>query len=116
MNDPFGASGAAHSSYYINKYSEAENKKFTARFSEITDGFKKAMEADLSTDSEEVQNLVRDHYEFCSQFWKPDRDSYQSLAMSYILPTPYRDSYEAVAKGLGKYQYDAIVTFANKNL
>jgi len=105
-----------HAGQYLNKYSEAENKQFSVAFTEITDGFKVAFEQGLSADHEEVQELVRQHYEFCLQFWKPDRESYKSLAMSYILPSPYQESYEAVAKGLGQYHYDAIVIFADKNL
>jgi hypothetical protein len=105
-----------HAGQYLNKYSEAENKQFSVAFTEITDGFKVAFEQGLSADHEEVQELVRQHYEFCLQFWKPDRDSYKSLAMSYILPSPYQESYEAVAKGLGQFHYDAIVIFADQNL
>jgi hypothetical protein len=100
----------------VNNYSEAENKQFTAIFGQITEGFKDAMEQGLSSDHETVQDLVRQHYEFCSRFWKPDRESYKSLAMGYILTTPYQESYEAVAKGLGQYHYDAMVIFADKNL
>jgi hypothetical protein len=74
------------------------------------------MEQGLGAEDEKVQELVRQHYEFCLQFWKPDRDSYKSLAMSYILPSPYQETYEAVAKGLGQYHYDAMVIFADKNL
>jgi hypothetical protein len=85
-------------------------------FDEITQGFKVAMEQQLEVSDEQVQDLVRKHYEFCLQFWKPNRESYKSLAMSYILPSPYQETYEAVAKGLGKYHYDAIVVFADKNL
>ena len=105
-----------HAGQYLSKYSEAENKQFSVAFTEITDGFKVAFEQGLSADHEEVQELVRQHYEFCLQFWKPDRESYKSLAMSYILPSPYQESYEAVAKGLGQYHYDAIVIFADQNL
>ncbi|CAB4562560.1 MAG: TipAS antibiotic-recognition domain-containing protein [Actinobacteria bacterium] len=105
-----------HSGQYVNNYSEAENKQFTAAFSQITEGFRVAMEQGLGAEDEKVQELVRQHYEFCLQFWKPDRDSYKSLAMSYILPSPYQESYEAVANGLGQYHYDAMVIFADKNL
>ena len=105
-----------HAGQYLNKHSEAENKQFSVAFTEITDGFKVAFEQGLSADHEEVQELVRQHYEFCLQFWKPDRESYKSLAMSYILPSPYQESYEAVAKGLGQFHYDAIVIFADQNL
>jgi hypothetical protein len=105
-----------HSGHYVNNLSEAENKQFTAAFSQITEGFRVAMEQGLGAEDEKVQELVRQHYEFCLQFWKPDRDSYKSLAMSYILPSPYQETYEAVAKGLGQYHYDAMVIFADKNL
>jgi hypothetical protein len=92
-----------HAGQYLNKYSEAENKQFSVAFTEITDRFKLAFEQGLSSDHEEVQELVRQHYEFCLQFWKPDRESYKSLAMSYILPSPYQESYEAISRGLGQY-------------
>jgi hypothetical protein len=100
----------------VNNYSEAENKQFTAAFGQITESFRVAMAQGLGVDHESVQELVRQHYEFCLQFWKPDRESYKSLAMSYILPSPYQESYEAVAKGLGQYHYDAMVIFADQNL
>jgi hypothetical protein len=112
MSDPFGY----HSGQYVNNFSETENKQFAAAFDEITQGFKVAMEQELEAGDEQVQDLVRKHYEFCLQFWKPNRESYKSLAMSYILPSPYQETYEAIAKGLGKYHYDAIVEFADKNL
>lgn len=112
MTDPFGH----HSGQYVNNYSEAENQQFTAIFGEITAAFAEAMQQGLTPDSEHVQQLVQSHYEFCLRFWTPTRDSYKALAMSYILPSPYRDSYESVAQGLGKYHYDAIVSFADNKL
>ena len=113
MKDPIFGN---HAGQYVNNYSEAENRNFTQVFGQITTEFSLAMSEGLSPDSSEVQDLVRRHYEFCLQFWKPDRESYKALAMSYILPSPYRDAYEAVAEGLGKYHYDAIVCWANNNL
>lgn len=74
------------------------------------------LEEDLSFDSVQMQLAVKKHYEFCLQFWKPNRESYKSLAMSYILPTGYRDTYESYKLGLGKYIYDAVVHFADTNL
>jgi hypothetical protein len=112
MSDPFGH----HSGQYVNNFSETENQQFSVAFDEITQGFKAAMEQGLEAGDASVQELVRKHYEFCLQFWKPNRESYKALAMSYILPSPYQESYESVAKGLGKFHYDAIVTFADKNL
>ena len=112
MSNVFGY----HSGQYVNNYSEAEHKQFTAAFGQITESFRVAMAQGLGADHASVQGLVRQHYEFCLKFWKPGRESYKSLAMSYILPSPYQESYEAVAKGLGQYHYDAMVIFADKNL
>ena len=105
-----------HASLYKNNYSKEENQQFTAAFGELTQRFVEAMRTGLAPTDEKVQTLVKEHFEFCLQFWKPTREAYKSLAMSYILPSPYRDSYEEVAQGLGKFHYEAIIEWADKNL
>ena len=105
-----------HSGLYQNKYTQAENNQFTLEFSELTKGFVEAMNEGINPADDKVQELVRKHYEFVARFWTPTKESYKSLAMNYILPSPYRDSYESVAAGLGKYTYDAIQIWAEKNL
>ena len=101
---------------YQNSYSSQQQAAFAAEFSAITEAFKAQQEAGADPASTEVQALVAKHYEFILQFWTPTRAAYKSLAQSYILPTPYRDSYEAVNQGLAKYHYDAIVVWADQNL
>lgn len=105
-----------HGSAYPNNYTSEQNSAYTVAFKTITDEFKAAQIAGRSPGSEEVQALVKKHYDFCLQFWKPSRSAYKSLAQSYILPSPYRDSYEAVNAGLAKYHHDAIVIWADANL
>jgi hypothetical protein len=105
-----------HSEQYVNKFSKSENEKFTQVFGELTLKFAEKMRAQVAASDEGVQELVKEHYEFCLQFWTPSKEAYKSLAMSYILPSPYRDAYEEVATGLGKYHYDAICIWADKNL
>ena len=92
------------------------NQKFTEVFGEITQEFANKMNEGILASDESVQALVKQHYEFCLQFWTPTKEAYKSLAMSYILPSPYRDSYEEVAVGLGKYHYDSICIWADQNL
>ena len=112
MTERFGY----HASMYNQKFTKAENESFTQQFGELTQDFAKAMAEGLPTESEYVQALVKRHFEFCLQFWTPSREAYKSLAMSYILPSPYRDAYEDVAIGLGKYHYDALIYWADLNL
>jgi TipAS antibiotic-recognition domain len=107
---------AQHGSMYQNNYSQEQNNRFAAEFGAITEAFNQAQVAGTAPDSPEVQALVAKHYEFISQFWKPSRAAYKSLAQSYILPTGYRDTYEAVNPGLAKFHYDAIVIWADANL
>lgn len=111
-NDPLGI----HAGQYQNNYTQEETNQFTLEFSEITKSFAEAMHEGVNPADVKVQELVNKHYAFVSKFWTPSKEAYKSLAMSYILPSPYKDSYEAVAKGLGKYHYDAILIWAEKNL
>lgn len=108
--------GAQHANLYSNDFSSEQNQQFTTAFGQITQAMADNMTAGKSVTDDAVQDLIRQHFEFCSQFWKPTRESYVSLALSYVLPSPYRDSYEAVAAGLGKFHYDAIVQWARNNL
>ena len=112
MSDPLGI----RAGQFRNEYTEAENKSFTEQFGAITTAMAHAMAEGISVSDDRVQQLIRQHYDFCLQFWTPTREAYKSLAMSYILPSEYRDSYESVAPGLGKYHYDAIVVWADANL
>lgn len=111
-SDPLGM----HAGQYQNNFSQAETNQFTIEFSELTKSFAQSMAEGINPADDKVQELVKKHYEFISKFWTPTKEAYKSLAMSYILPSPYRDSYESVAKGLGKYHYDAIVIWSEKNL
>ncbi len=111
MNDNY-----LHAGLYHNKYTEQENQQFAQVFDEITKKMVVALEAGESFDSVAMQAAVREHYEFCLRFWTPNREAYKSLALSFILPTGYRDTYESYAEGLGKYVYDAITHFADTNL
>lgn len=106
----------AHADLYHNNYSKQQNEKFTAAFSAITNAFKQQLIAGAAVSDPEVQELVRRHYEFCLQFWKPSRAAYKTLAQSYLLPTGYRETYEAAHPGLAKYHHDAIVLWADRNL
>jgi S-methylmethionine-dependent homocysteine/selenocysteine methylase len=105
-----------HGSAYASNLSAEQTAGYTAAFSAITEQFKQAQLAGLSVSGQVVQQLVRQHYEFCLQFWTPNKAAYKALAQSYLMPSPYRDSYEAVNQGLAKFHHDAIVIWADANL
>lgn len=106
----------AHADQYNNNYSKEQNEQLTQVFGKLTEEFRVAMTAGRPVSDDSVQELVARHYAFVSQFWTPSREAYKSLAMSYILPSPYRDYYEGVESGLGQYHYNAVVIWADENL
>lgn len=103
-------------SHYNANYTAEQNNQFVQVFSAITQRMISALHDGLAPDSEEMQKAVQDHYEFILQFWTPDKETYKSLAMSYILPTEFNQHYESQAKGLGQYIYKAVCVFADTNL
>ena len=105
-----------HSEQYQSKHSKEEEQRFTQVFGELTSEFASKMAEGVQAGDESVQALVKQHYDFILQFWTPTKEAYKSLAMSYILPSSYRDHYEEIAKGLGKFHYDAVCIWADKNL
>ncbi len=105
-----------HSEQFQNNHSKEENEKFTQVFGELTSEFAAKLAGGVPAGDETVQALVKKHYDFTLQFWTPTKEAYKSLAMSYILPSPYRDHYEEIAQGLGKFHYDAVCIWADDNL
>ena len=105
-----------HSSQYVNKYTKEENQKFTENFAQITSEINELMKAGAAPSDSRVQEAIGHHYEFVCQFWKPDKDAYKNLAMTYILPTAYKDFYDNFEKGLGKFTYDAATIWADSHL
>ncbi len=103
-------------SYYQNNYSQEENQKFASQFESITHKMVACLDQSLPASSEQMQQAVKEHFDFCLQFWTPDKESYKSLALSYILPTPYKETYEGYREGLGQYIYEAVVEFADREL
>lgn len=101
---------------YQNNFTKEENQIFSEVFDSITQKMILSLEAGEAFDSEAMQLAVQEHFDFCNRFWKPTADAYKSLAMSYVLPTEYRDTYESKKAGLGKYIYDAICHFADTKL
>lgn len=105
-----------HSDQYQNQHSKEVQQKYIQIFSELTADFASKMAEGIPADDKRVKSLVKQHFDFILQFWTPNKDAYKSLAMTYLLPSPYRDHYEEVADGLGKFHYDAICIWADRNL
>lgn len=105
-----------HASQYNQQFTREEEARFAEEFTTITSRMNELMKAGSKPSDPDVQMEVAKHYEFVCQFWKPDRQAYKSLGMTYVLPTGYKDYYDDFEKGLGKFTYDAVVIWADANL
>ena len=86
------------------------------QFDQITLKMVSALDAGENYSSEQMQQAVQEFYDFTCQFWTPTKEAWKSMAMSYVLPTGYRDTYESYREGLAKFVYDAVCHFADNNL
>ena len=102
--------------YYNASYTAEQTRDYTAQFTAITQKMADALDAGVPAESDQMQAAVREHYEFCLQFWTPDREAFKSLALNYVLPTGYKDTYEEWRVGLGSYVYAAVCHFADTQL
>lgn len=112
MLDSLVMSNFTFSGYDKTKYSAEENSKLEAAFNQITQKLVALFESGASPEDTATQAVIKEHYEFTCQFWIPTNDSYRSLAISYIIPTPARRTYESRAVGLARYIHDAIDFYA----
>ena len=84
-------------------------------FTEICQDLVAAMKRKRSTDSPEVQLIIRRHYEWLKQFWTPKRASYVGHSQM-IVDSALRQAYEAHHPLLPEFLALAIQTFAEKEL
>jgi hypothetical protein len=111
IDDSF-LSGSSHGT----NINAEQQSQYEQVFSAITERMAEFMSQGLEAHSPEMQKTVDDHYNFILQFWKPDRNAYKSLALSYVVPSEYHEHYENVAQGLGTFIYEAVVYYADNNL
>lgn len=67
-------------------------------------------------ESQAVQDLVSQHYEWISLFWTPDRTEYLALADMYVDDHRFRATYDKFGDGTAELLRDAIHTWAEANL
>jgi DNA-binding transcriptional MerR regulator len=77
-----------------------------------------AMRNNVSVSSNEVQALVKQHFDMVKRHWTPDRDSYTGLAESYtefIWADAFKSQDDKHPK-LAQYLAEAMTVYAEKNL
>lgn len=67
-------------------------------------------------ESDTVQTLIQQHYDWVNQFWTPTQETYVGLGQMYLDHPEFRDFYERLHPGLAEFMVAAMKVFAKRNL
>ena len=85
-----------------------EGAKWTQRMASL-------MENGSTTDSPEVQEMIRQHYEGLRTFYEPNYEMYKGLGQMYVDDPRFTAFYEKFGKGLAVFMRDAMVVYADQH-
>lgn len=94
----------------VNEWNIASQES-TAIFRDLT----ALLEKNYATDSDEVQAVVKRHYDWITKFWIPNKESYAGLAQLYT-EEEWKKTFEAYHPDLAQYLSDGMQVFAERSL
>ncbi|ANN97189.1 TPA: MerR family transcriptional regulator [Legionella pneumophila] len=75
-----------------------------------------ALAKGVRTDSDEVQALIQEHYDWVNNFWTPTKETYLGLGKMYLDHPDFRLFYNKYHPGLVDYLVAAMRVFAERKL
>jgi len=99
----------------VKNWTKANWEKSGAAFVRICQDLVALMGRKLSSDSRDVQEVIRRHHQWLKQFWTPTRESYAGHSQ-IIVDSDLRKAYEAYHPQLPEFAAAAIRVYAEKEL
>lgn len=75
-----------------------------------------ALKQGQKIDSDKVQKLIQQHYDWVNNFWTPNKETYLGLGQMYLDHPDFRDFYNRFHPSLAEYLNAAMEVFAKHNL
>lgn len=102
----------------VKKMSQQDLEKSKKEFPKICEDLASHWKNHFSADSQEVQKIIRRHYEWIKQYWTPDRESYIGLGQGY---TGFEwknafETYDSEHPKFAQFLAEAMEVFANSKL
>ena len=116
--DRFGQSAKDHiteSKENLKGWSKKDFEQAKANAHQFCEELVQALERRLEVSSVPVQNATRKHFEWLSQFWTPNKETYAAHG-KFIVESELRTFYEKYHPALPEFLADAIQHFANHAL
>lgn len=96
------------------KKSDWENFKTSG--DTLNQALAKVVTEDLAVDSDVVQQLIQQHYDWVNNFWTPNRATYKGLGQMYLDHPDYRIFYNRYHPDLVEFLVEAMNIFADQKL
>lgn len=115
----FGACTTTHlatSKERTRNWKKSDYEKARQDCDTISQSFAAVLQRGAKPSDPEVQRLVRQHHEYVSQFWVPDRDAYIGLSQMYVEHPEFREYYTKFDPRLPEFLAAAIRAFAEREL
>ena len=107
--------GIAESRRRVKDWTKSDWQRSGNEWNEICARLVQAMGRKLAVDSDEVQGLIRRHYEWLKKFWTPNRESYAGHGR-FLLETDLRKAYDKHDPKLAGFMAEAMSIFAEQKL
>jgi len=107
--------GIAESKKKVKDWTKADWEKAGAAFDRICKDLVELMGRQRTSESREVQDVIRRHYQWLKQFWTPTRESYAGHCL-LIVDSELRKAYEAYHPQLPEFAAAGIKAFAEREL
>lgn len=75
-----------------------------------------ALKQGVKVDSDNVQKMIQQHYDWVNNFWTPTKETYLGLGQMYLDHPDFREFYNRFDPDLVEYLVAAMKVFANNNL
>jgi MerR family transcriptional regulator, thiopeptide resistance regulator len=105
----------AESHQNVKNWTKPDWNKSKTEFDEICKELTNLIGKRSKANSQEVQNIVRRHYQWLRKFWTPNKESYSGHGQ-FIVESELRKAYEAYHPQLPEFIAEAIQVFAELEL
>lgn len=100
----------------LKSMSKADQKKLFELGDENIKNVADAFVMQKAASSNEIQSLIKVHYNWVSVFWKPNKDAYIGLGKMYVEDPRFSINYDKYALGCAEFMAEAMQIYAQENL
>lgn len=100
----------------VTKHTKQQREDLHKQCNEITAKLAECIKKQLPVDSEEVQQLVAQHYDWVCEYWTPNQQSYKGLASMYGENEEFISFYQGYHKDMVAFLQQAMTYYADTTL